>query len=354
MEGSAVCDQEVVAALERIVSEWAAAAVDSAVAAPAARLVPYGSSCLPGVSRAELGPGTDLDLLCLVPSPISREAHFFGLRRTQAGPCSSLAARLRAHPSVRGLVPVSSAFVPCLKFVFAGIPIDLTFCALPADALGSDFDPGRPCGSALASDPPSARSLAAVHTARALKEAVPCAAVFGKLYVAVRLWAGRRGVHGKHLGFPCGVSWAVLCAAVCQRSPTQRSISALLRSFFATYATWEWPRPVQLLAAVGASAEHEWCASPRDVMPIVTPATLGAAAINSTHTVTRATLSIIEAELHRAARLLCGSDIYIDAFATFLRVLAIACLADCLALVFTFFFGFGSGISGNSFSKSDI
>ena len=298
--------------LERLVRAWVS---DSAGPRPTAaadcslaQLVPYGSSALPGVARSDLGCDTDLDLLCLVPLPISRETHFFGLRGGEISPATSLAARLKAHPSVVGLVPVPPpAFVPCLKFVFAGIPVDLTFCALPAEVLRApDFDPTRPHRSAqaaLADDSPSARSLAAVHTTCHIRDAVPCAAVFGKLYVAVRLWAVRRGVHGKHLGFPCGVSWAVLCAAACQRSPADRSVSSLLRQFFDTYADWAWPSPVQLLANGGA-ADEQWCASPRDIMPIITPADVAADRMNSTHTVSPATFSMIQRELKRAARVL--------------------------------------------------
>ena len=294
--------------LERLIRAWVSDCTESgddSTGCSLAALVPYGSSSLPGVERSDLGCGTDLDLLCLVPLPISREAHFFGLQPARS---TSLAARLKVHPSVRGLVPVPPpAFVPCLKFVFAGIPVDLTFCALPTEVLSSpDFDPERPHGSAqaaLAADPPSARSLAAVHTTCHIRDAVPCAAVFGKLYVAVRLWAVRRGVHGKHLGFPCGVSWAVLCARVCQLSPADRSVSSLLRQFFDTYADWAWPSPVQLLATGGA-ADEQWCSLPRDIMPIVTPAGVAADRMNSTHTVTPATFSMFQRELKRAARVL--------------------------------------------------
>ena len=307
---TADADAEATAQLAALVRDWAAEAAGPAQprAREAARLVPYGSACLPGVSRAQLGCRTDLDLLCLVPLPLSREAHFFGPPQPAArGACAPLAARLQAHGAVEDLVPIPLAFVPCIKLVFrAGcgeaIPVDLTFCALPIEALlASGFDAGVPppaggaAQEALRADPAGARSLAAVHTSRYIREAVRSADGFGGLYLAVRWWANRRGIHGGHLGFPRSVSWAVLCAAVCQRCPAETA-AQLLRRFFAEYAAWPWPCPVQLREAEEGGAEE--CG---DLMPILTPAAVATARINSCHSASPATFELVRRELAAGA-----------------------------------------------------
>jgi poly(A) polymerase Pap1 len=313
---------QVLKELSKVVHTWVAdrlgqlaasgqcACTDVRAAAATARLITYGSSSLPGLT--EWLPDADVDLLCLVPCPLDRDRDFFG---PSSSP--SLATRLVSHPDIQGVVPVPVAFVPCLKLMFFDVPVDMTFCALPLEWLRNPaFDPARPTPELLmaaSADPQAARSLAAVHASTSLHAAVgdTAARSFGVLYTAVRLWASRRGIHGKQLGFPGGVSWAVLCTAVCQAHPGARP-DQLLEHFFKTYSVWSWPKPVEILHGSGRSANGVggWDPerNPADkahVMPILTPRAAGTL-INSTHGVTRATFGLIKRELSRAAKVVTG------------------------------------------------
>ena len=295
-------------ALDAAVDKTAAGSTDCARPNAAVRLVKYGSSSLPGLSQLIPDPGTDLDILCIVPHPVSRDKDFFG---EDSG--LSLAARLAANPNIVEVVPVPVAFVPCIKLVCCGVPVDLTFCALPMAWLQDPaFRPEQPTPALLAAaakDPPAARSLSAVHANTIVHEAIgdANAGSFGILYTAVRLWASRRGIHGKQLGYPGGFSWAVLCTVVCQQHPGAPP-DELLTRFFRKYASWEWPQPVQMIQSdekTGQNSVGGWDpdSNPSDathLMPILTPMT-GGARINSTHCVTRATHQLISREFARAA-----------------------------------------------------
>eukprot|EP01052_Picozoa_sp_SAG31_P044447 SAG31_NODE_7749_length_1605_cov_1.111554_2_plen_247_part_00 len=209
--------QAVLKKLAEIVRQWvkevavALKQADPDAVAASAMVVPYGSSTLGGDAEFVQDSSTDLDVLCIVPDSVSRDAHFFGVAVDVAaaarGP-ASLATRLAMDPLVSNLVPVVRSFVPCIKLCYSGVPVDLTFCAFPLELMEShDFVPEKRTErntSAVAPDETAARSLAALQAAEDLRNAIPDQATFGSLMSAVRLWAMRRGVYGKHLGFPGG------------------------------------------------------------------------------------------------------------------------------------------------------
>ena len=105
--------QAVLRKLSEIVQQWVreqAAALkvaDPEAAASAARVAPYGSSTLCGVAEFVQDSSTDLDVLCIVPNILTRDAHFFGVAAELDPPC--LAARL-ANAGTVVLLPPPSHF----------------------------------------------------------------------------------------------------------------------------------------------------------------------------------------------------------------------------------------------------
>ncbi len=65
------------------------------------------------------GSGSDIDTLCVAPKYVKKDDFF-----------ADMYGMLAARPEVTELTAVPEAFVPVIKFRFAGIPIDLVFARL--------------------------------------------------------------------------------------------------------------------------------------------------------------------------------------------------------------------------------
>lgn len=89
-----------------------------------------------------------------------------------------------------------------------------------------------------------------------------------------------RYLYSNKLGFLGGVSWALLCARVCQNYPSQPP-SKLVSLFFMLWDTWDWATPVSI-NKIRKSGNNM-----NGVMPIITPSYPQQ---NSTHNVTQSTL----------------------------------------------------------------
>ncbi|KAL3938293.1 MAG: hypothetical protein SGARI_001801, partial [Bacillariaceae sp.] len=69
--------------------------------------------------------------------------------------------------------------------------------------------------------------------------------LFVFLTSAVKEWATVNGIYSNSLGFFGGINFAILCAWIAKKYPKLRP-ATLLRLFFRTWASWEWPEPVML------------------------------------------------------------------------------------------------------------
>lgn len=54
-----------------------------------------------------------------------------------------------------------------------------------------------------------------------------------------------RGIYSNKLGFLGGVSWAILCAKLCQFFPKSTAGKSVIR-FFMLYDKWKWPAAIHL------------------------------------------------------------------------------------------------------------
>jgi poly(A) polymerase len=75
-------------------------------------------------------PGTDIDALVVAPRHIDRDKHFFGI----------LPGILEETQGVTDLILVKEAFVPCIKFVYQGVDIDLLFARVELKEVSDSLD----------------------------------------------------------------------------------------------------------------------------------------------------------------------------------------------------------------------
>ena len=237
--------------LTEVIREWVKSTSCSEHAATV-RLCHYGSSALPGL----IPPPVDLDVMCMLPLPLVRERDVFGLREDdrvdESLSTDSLVSKLHVHEAVDEFIPVPRGFVPCIKMKWNGVSIDLTFCSLPVELLTAPRfvpeDATQAVANAVANDTVAQRSLGAVHAAAQMRAIIPPGLQFGALHGFIRHWADARRIHGKHVGYNGGVSWAIMTAYVCVHFNTTNQLE-LLQHFFNLFTQWPW----------SVSAKHILC-----------------------------------------------------------------------------------------------
>uniref|UniRef100_A0A7S0J6F5 polynucleotide adenylyltransferase n=1 Tax=Calcidiscus leptoporus TaxID=127549 RepID=A0A7S0J6F5_9EUKA len=239
-------------------------------------LLPIGSYAL----LDTLMPGADIDVLLLVPYFVER-AHFFD----GGGLCGLLAE----CDEVSGLHAVPDAFVPVLKFVTRGVPIDLllTRLKLPVISRASVTSEVNERLLHRCLDETDAHSLNGARVALGILDLVPNRDSFRSTLRAVKLWVLRRGLGCFAMGYPGGVAWAILTARVCQLYPNAAP-SLLFSRFFSVWAQWKFGAnavPVFLNSNIEQSsggselpaylAAADWSSNnKRDrayLMPVITP-----------------------------------------------------------------------------------
>ena len=221
----------------------------------------------------------DVDALLVAPWFIDRSAFFDSFHR-----------QLRDHPEVTEVTCVPEAFVPIMKLKFRGLEIDLLFAQMLQQSIPDDFK-FLHCTDELTAehlrrmDAESVRSLNGVRVTEALLGLVPDSEVFKSSLRVIRAWAKAKQLCSNVLGFPGGVSWAILTARICQLFP--RACAAMIvQKFFFVFSQWDWPRPVLLKRCSSLDFLETW-----QVMPIITPAD---PAQNSTYNVTASALKVIQ------------------------------------------------------------
>eukprot|EP00934_Nitzschia_sp_Nitz4_P005779 Nitzschia sp. Nitz4//scaffold36_size144017//13588//15793//NITZ4_003066-RA/size144017-snap-gene-0.203-mRNA-1//-1//CDS//3329549396//5769//frame0 len=317
--------------LETVLTQWSNTVQAERVKSnpwqrPRATLITFGSFRL-GVHRPE----SDLDVLALSPPACSRDDFF-----------TTLVAALQEHKEIKDVHAIPTAYTPVVKFKLMDIQIDMLFARVEDASKLLKFQQApfqimsqSPTSSTdafdlseqrreyeiddtdlVGTDEPGVRSLNGVRVTQMILEMVePNMHSFRVTLCAVKEWAIIQGVYSNVLGFLGGVNFAILVAWVCKRHPTLPP-STLLRIFFRTFATWKWPKPVQLCpvqqqAPPGVPSEMPvWDPvtnhhDARHIMPILTPAY---PTMNSTYNVGIPQYRRLQEEMIRAARLLEQGD----------------------------------------------
>ncbi|MFJ9790047.1 poly(A) polymerase [Streptomyces globosus] len=229
-------------------------------------------------------PGADLDLVAALPGDPDMEA----VRERVAA----------ALPRARRLRVVRGARVPGLRLHVDGTDVDVVVVGTggirPEEAVARRAELGEAGAVAL-----SAVSDAEAVCAAAAAGGPERQAAFAALARQVKAWARARGVDSAPFGGVPGVAWAVLAARTVMEAPEVRG-AALLRSFFATWAAWDWREPVGLTGAGGA----EPSAAPGGGEAALTVLTPSAPVRSCTAQVGPAMRDLLTQELYRAWELL--------------------------------------------------
>ncbi|KAG8913616.1 polynucleotide adenylyltransferase [Tulasnella sp. 417] len=270
------------------------------------KIFPFGSYRL-GVH----GPDDDIDCLLVVPKHVSRDDFFttflpmlqetegvtevtvrlivscawstlanVGLVPLPRGPPSATSPLQNTHERLRRsldpLQGVPGAYVPIIKCKISGVEIDFLCARLGLPSIPDDLELAD--DNLLKNlDERCVRSLGGPRVTDEILQLVPNVEVFRDALRCIKLWARRRAIYSKVMGFLGGVAWATLVARICQLYPNQAA-GAIVSRFFTIMHQWKWPQPV-LLKPIGAGplGVKVWNPKlyPQDRlhrMPIITPA----------------------------------------------------------------------------------
>ncbi|KAK2197032.1 bifunctional Poly(A) polymerase [Babesia duncani] len=293
--------KKVLEAINRLLQQFARAQAEKSVVISeddvpkvCAKLLTFGSYRL-GI----IAPDSDIDVLCLCPKFITREAFFSDFYNT-----------LSAVDVVTKLHAVPDAYTPVIKMVYDSIDIDLLFANLSTNIIPEDLN--------ILDDnilrnmnEATARSVNGTRVASLILDSVPNKDVFRLALRYVKLWAVNRGLYTTVMCYLGGVAWAILTARICQMYPNYLA-SQIVQKFFRVYAIWNWKFAVMLYKIKevpklpGFLSFKVW--DPRSnshdrqhLMPVITPAF---PAMNSTHNVTATTKRVLTAEFIRARDIL--------------------------------------------------
>mmetsp|Transcript_52145 Transcript_52145/g.117421 ORF Transcript_52145/g.117421 Transcript_52145/m.117421 type:complete len:533 (-) Transcript_52145:40-1638(-) len=286
--------------LQRVVAQWVFEVsvqhgMDDMTAKMAgAKIFTFGSYRL-GV----IGPGSDIDALCVTPQHLTRESFF-----------QVLVAKLQEHPDVQELSPVPDAYVPIIKMKLSDVDIDLLFGRVCLQQVPEHLENLSDDNLLRNLDDGMVRSLNGCRVADQILALVPDPVTYKDTLRLVKLWAKRRSIYSNVLGFFGGITWAILVARVCQLFP-HFCAAALVKRFFRVYDRWNWKAPVLLCpireesSVTGLMAFKVWNPKkyPKDrlhLMPIITPAF---PSMNSTYNVSESTKRILMQEFARGSKI---------------------------------------------------
>lgn len=217
---------------------WQRKLPENVIKDASASILTYGSYGL-GVHNSE----SDIDALCVGPQFASMAEDFFIV----------LYNILKGMPEVFEIHCVKDSKVPLMRFKFEGFPVDLPYAQLQVISVPENVDLLNSMFLARI-DETSGKSLSGVRVNQQILQLIPNLENFQSLLRCAKFWAKRREIYGNLFGFLGGIHLAILAAFVCQRSP-DACLSALVMSFFNTYASWPWPTPVVLLDSMAEIAE---------------------------------------------------------------------------------------------------
>lgn len=234
--------------------------------------------------------GSDIDTLCVVPQHVTR-ADFFSIFYEELLKC----------PDVSEVTRVPDAYVPVMKMVFSGIPIDLVFARLLRTNIPDNLDL-LDHSNLRNLDEKCILSLNGSRTTDEILRLVPNVATFHAALKCIKIWAKKRALYGNVTGYLGGVACAMLVARICQLYPNAAP-STIISRFFLVYMQWEWPNPVLLkkIEDIPALPMKVWNpkahASDRlHRMPVITPAF---PSMCSTHNISLSTQQVLKREFER-------------------------------------------------------
>lgn len=246
------------------------------------------------------GPGSDIDTLIVAPKNVRREDYFElfpDILRRMAGP-----------DAIKSLTPVPDAFVPIIKSVINGIEIDLIFASIASrQTIPADYElKDNKILDGL--DEPAIKSVTGPRVSDEILSLVPEPKTFRTALRAIKLWAQNRAIYANVVGFPGGVTWAMLVARVCQMYPKAIGGTLVLK-FFNILKAWNWPTPVQL-KDIEKGPHRTWNPAiypgdKKNLMPVITPAY---PSMCSTFNVTQSNKTVIVREIERGSKIV--NDIF--------------------------------------------
>lgn len=148
-------------------------------------------------------------------------------------------------------------------------------------------------------DSATVASLGGPRVTNWIVENVPHFEPFSQALKVLRLWAKQRLIYGNKYGFLGGVNLAIMLAFVARLYPGMDDPSFLVHRFFALFAQWKWPNPLQLCAGADyRGVEPGWSpeAAPYDLMPVLTPTWPRS---NSLASATHASVEVLKSEFVR-------------------------------------------------------
>jgi poly(A) polymerase len=234
-------------------------------------------------------PNGDIDTLCILPQHIERDDFF-----------DSLYDILRAESDITNITPIPNAKVPVMQMEICGISIDLTCARLQQAVIPENLNLSPPKLLMMCADVTDRLSLNGPRVTDEILNLVPSKDNFRLTLRSIKRWAKSRAIYCNALGFPGGVSWAMLTAQICQFYPTALP-ATLLCKFFTIYTQWPWPNPVLLtdIQIGGQFGSEVWSQKNVDkqaLMPVITPTY---PAFNSTYNISQSTKAAIIKEFAR-------------------------------------------------------
>ena len=193
-----------------------------------------------------VGPGDDIDVLCIAPATDKRENNEECERIELFKEMEKQLEKLRNKNEVTQILPVSEAKVPIIKIIYKDIPIDILVASVSFKSIDENFNLEDDnvlkncCEKCIL-------SLNGCRVTNAIFKSLPEGMDndFRLTLRAIKLWAKKRGIYSNAMGYPGGVAWAILVAKVCQLYPKCKA-NILIRKFFKVYSEWDWKNPVQI------------------------------------------------------------------------------------------------------------
>ena len=211
------------------------------------------------------GPNSDMDALCVAPKFVDREQHFF----------KEFYDILRKLKDVKDILVIKDALVPHIKLKFMGISIDLLFARIdiPEGMKDDSLKYLNEEKLMIQCDSTTLLSINGCKVNDRILELVPNSENFRTTLRVIKLWAKQKGISSYVFGFLNGVSMAIMVAYVCIQNPRDLP-SQLVKKFFITFATWEWPKPVTICEINNDYSKHldiAWSPKSQHPFPVITP-----------------------------------------------------------------------------------
>lgn len=240
--------------------------------------------------------GADIDVLCVVPKHITRKDFF-----------TDFFELLSQDSDVKEITKIEEAYVPLIKLIIQGIPIDLTFARLNIGIVNDNVNLLNNTYLKNMDD----KCVLSINGSRVTDEIlnlIPDVKTFHSALRCIKYWAKRRCIYGNSYGYYGGVAFSISVGRICQLFPNASSYT-IVSKFFELYSFWKWPSPVLLKPVIDLSYNMKvwdpklYPADKYHKMPVITPAY---PSICSTHNIIASTQQLIINEFTRGHEIFCN------------------------------------------------